>query len=84
MSVRDRDIAASVMGISVPRAKTISVLYKLFFIVVLLVVFTHFYTLVTFDLMIYEVDRSFTILFHADNWWVRINFWILVGSNICL
>ncbi|MDA7842178.1 branched-chain amino acid ABC transporter permease [Gammaproteobacteria bacterium] len=62
MSVRDRDIAASVMGISVPRAKLLAFFISCFYCGVAGGIYSFLY-IGNVDLMIYGVDRSFTILF---------------------
>ena len=62
MSVRDRDIAASVMGISVPKAKLLAFFISCFYCGVAGGIYSFLY-IGNVDLMIYEVDRSFTILF---------------------
>jgi branched-chain amino acid transport system permease protein len=62
MSVRDRDIAASVMGISVPKTKLLAFFISCFYCGVAGGMYSFLY-IGNVDLMIYEVDRSFTILF---------------------
>tara|TARA_Y100001935_G_C17233470_1_gene471676 strand:+ start:67 stop:1161 length:1095 start_codon:yes stop_codon:yes gene_type:complete len=62
MSVRDRDIAASVMGISVPRTKLLAFFVSCFYCGVAGGIYSFLY-IGNVDLMIYEIDRSFTILF---------------------
>ncbi len=62
MSVRDRDIAASVMGISVPKTKLIAFFISCFYCGVAGGIYSFLY-IGNVDLMIYEIDRSFTILF---------------------
>ena len=61
MSVRDRDIAASVMGISVP-TKLLAFFVSCFYCGVAGGLYSFCY-IGNVDLMIYEIDRSFTILF---------------------
>ena len=62
MAVRDMDIAASTIGISVPKTKLLAFFVSCYYCGVAGALYSFAY-IGNVDLMIYEVDRSFTIMF---------------------